>query len=159
MPSSHSVEVHGLDAYEAAGYPALALAAVVEVLDAYAERPSEVGVELVPSAVIRRLNREYRGIDSVTDVLSFPMAEGEPVAVPAGFPAYLGDVAICIDRALEQALAFGHTPEREVAYLAVHGTLHLLGFDHERDVDARRMREAEERITARVGHPEPHAGG
>lgn len=159
MPNRHSVEVHSLDAYDAEGYASLAFAAVTAALDAHADKASEVGVELVPSAVIRRLNRDYRGVDDVTDVLSFPMGEGEPVAVPDDLPAYLGDVAICVDRALDQAREYGHTPAREVAYLAVHGTLHLLGFDHERDDDRRRMREAEELVMARIGQPEPHAGG
>src|SRR5579859_4529577 len=119
MPNSHSVEIHSLEAYDDEGYSSLALAAVTATLDAYAAMSSEVGVELVPGAVMRRLNRDYRGVDAATDVLSFPMSEGDTVASPDELPAYLGDVAICIDRALEQAYDYGHTPAREVAYLAV----------------------------------------
>jgi len=159
MPNSHSVEIHSLEAYDARGYGSLAFAAVTATLDAYAPTPSEVGVELVPDPVMRRLNRDFRGVDATTDVLSFSMGEGEIVAVPEELLAYLGDVAICIDRALEQAHEFGHSPAREVAYLAVHGALHLLGFDHMRDEDRLRMREAEELIMARIGQPDPHAGG
>ncbi len=86
---------------------------------------------------IRRLNREFRNVDSVTDVLTFPACEGEmDFASPDG---YLGDVAICLERALEQAEAYGHSPERELGFLTVHGALHLLGYDHMNEPDEKKM--------------------
>ena len=77
---------------------------------------------------IRRMNREFRNIDRVTDVLTFPAWEGEAVMAPPD--GYLGDVAICLERAREQAQDYGHSLERELGFLAVHGGLHLLGYDH-----------------------------
>ena len=91
---------------------------------------------------LRRLNREFRGQDAVTDVLSFPAAS------PNG---HLGDVAISIGRARAQALAFGHTVEQEVRILMLHGVLHLLGMDHETDTG--RMARAEKRWRAALGLP------
>ena len=77
---------------------------------------------------IQRMNREFRNIDRVTDVLTFPAWEGEAVMAPPD--GYLGDVAICLERAREQAQDYGHSLERELGFLAVHGGLHLLGYDH-----------------------------
>lgn len=97
---------------------------------------------------IRQLNKTFRGVDSVTDVLTFPSFEGEAVlGTPEG---YLGDIVICRSRAVEQAVAYGHSLSRELAFLAVHGTLHILGYDHmtpeEEQVMRRRQREILERI-------------
>lgn len=77
---------------------------------------------------IQRMNREFRNIDRVTDVLTFPAWEGEVLMAPPD--GYLGDVAICLERAREQAQDYGHSLERELGFLAVHGGLHLLGYDH-----------------------------
>ena len=93
-------------------------------------------------AELRRLNREFRGKNAVTDVLSFP---AEP---PNG---HLGDIAIAAGRAREQARAFGHTLEQEIQILMLHGVLHLLGMDHEKD--GGRMARAEKRWRARLGLP------
>ena len=76
---------------------------------------------------IRALNREFRGIDRVTDVLTFPASDPETGEGPDG---YTGDIAICVQRAYDQADEYGHSPEREFAFLTVHGCLHLLGYDH-----------------------------
>ena len=93
---------------------------------------------------IRRLNREFRIVDSVTDVLTFPACEGDnPFSSADG---YLGDVAICLERALEQAEAYGHSPERELGFLTVHGALHLLGYDHMNEQDEKRMFSRQEEI-------------
>jgi len=91
-------------------------------------------------ADLRRLNREFRGLDYATDVLSFPAAP------PA---RHLGDVAISLGRARAQAREFGHDIEHEVEILMLHGVLHLLGFDHE--TDSGRMARAEKRWRARLG--------
>lgn len=81
---------------------------------------------------LRRLNRQFLGKDYPTDVLSFPSLEEE---------GYLGDVAVSVDRAIEQAARFGHSAEAEIEILLLHGVLHLLGMDHERD--GGRMRRSE----------------
>jgi probable rRNA maturation factor len=103
-------------------------------------------------AELRRLNRDFRGKDYATDVLSFP-AVTTPQAVnrpPASGPA-LGDIAISLPRARAQAREFGHRPEQEIQILMLHGVLHLLGMDHVRDRG--RMARAEKRWRARLGLP------
>ncbi|HEY2018081.1 MAG TPA: rRNA maturation RNase YbeY [Bryobacteraceae bacterium] len=95
-------------------------------------------------AELRRLNREYRGKDYATDVLSFPSGTGH-----AGSP--LGDVAISLARARAQAREFGHTVEQEIQVLMLHGLLHLLGMDHEDDRG--QMARAEKKWRARLGLP------
>jgi probable rRNA maturation factor len=97
-------------------------------------------------AEMRRLNREFRGRDYATDVLSFPAGEG-----PTGRSAPLGDIAISIARARAQARQFGHTTEEELRVLLLHGVLHLLGMDHEHDEG--RMARAEKRWRAALGLP------
>ena len=86
---------------------------------------------------IQRLNASYRGIDRVTDVLTFPAWEGDAILCP--LDGYLGDIAICFERAQEQAEEYGHSLERELAFLSVHGALHLLGYDHMEPEDERNM--------------------
>ena len=112
---------------------------------------------LADDAALRRLNRAYRGQDVPTDVLAFahqPEREGAPEFVaPPGTPLHLGDVAISVARARRQAAALGHTFERELAYLLVHGLLHLLGHDHEVDADQAGMRRLEEAALAAAGLP------
>jgi probable rRNA maturation factor len=109
-----------------------ALAAVVsQVVERETPDAAEAGVVLVGPEVMRELNDEHRGIDEVTDVLAFPI-DGD-VDLPDDVPRLLGDVVICLDQAAEQAASAGHAPGRELTILAVHGTLHLLGYDHELD--------------------------
>jgi probable rRNA maturation factor len=96
-------------------------------------------------AELRRLNREFRGEDCATDVLSFP------APVFAGRSSRLGDIAISWRRARAQARRFGHSTEREIRLLMLHGVLHLLGMDHQND--AGRMARAERRWRARLGLP------
>lgn len=92
----------------------------------------EVSITFTDNEGIKALNREYRDKDSATDVLSFPMydfAAGEQPEM--GFPVELGDIVLSLERASAQAEEFGHSFERECAFLCVHSTLHLLGYDHE----------------------------
>ena len=105
-----------------------------------------VTLHLVSDETIRALNAEHRGKDVHTDVLSFPLHDpnGMRFVLPPDQPASLGDVVVSYPRALEQATEFGHSPQRELAYLVAHGTLHLLGFDHEQEDERRRMRQREE---------------
>lgn len=98
----------------------------------------EVSVSFVGDGEIRDLNRDYRGVDKSTDVLSFPM-DDEFIIVSR----ILGDVIINTRRVMEQAKELGHSNERELSYLTVHSILHLLGYDHMEDEDKKEMRERE----------------
>lgn len=97
---------------------------------------------------IQELNRSFRNVDRVTDVLTFPAWEGEISLCADG---YLGDIMICYERAKEQALEYGHSLERELSFLAVHGVLHLLGYDHMTEADERVMRERQTAILDSIG--------
>ncbi len=101
---------------------------------------------------IRELNRRYRQVDSVTDVLSFPQFETVD-EMPAAGEIELGDVVICTERAKEQAVAYGHSLRRELVYLFVHSVLHLLGYDHVEPAAQREMRRREERVMEALGLP------
>jgi probable rRNA maturation factor len=109
-----------------------------------------ISVHLVCDATIQRLNAEHRQLDSVTDVLSFPLCEPGFV-LPEGEPVNLGDVVISYPRAVAQADEFGHSVEREVAYLVAHGVLHILGYDHEEERERERMRNKEEEALQPLG--------
>jgi probable rRNA maturation factor len=114
-------------------------------------RRLEVTLLLTGDPSLKRLNRAYRGPDRPTDVLSFSQLEGTPFASPPGGTCTLGDVAISVERAQRQATEYGHSLERELGYLFVHGMLHLLGYDHEHEADREAMRAAEERALATAG--------
>ncbi|MCR5611096.1 MAG: rRNA maturation RNase YbeY [Clostridiales bacterium] len=95
---------------------------------AFEKAQGEICIRLTDDATIHEFNRDYRQVDRPTDVLSFPASEGEElVSLPDG---YLGDIMISVETAARQAKELGHSTEREIAFLAVHGTLHILGFDH-----------------------------
>jgi probable rRNA maturation factor len=102
----------------------------------------EATIALVSDVRMRRLNSAFRGVDAATDVLSFPAADA---------PGYLGDIAIACGVARRQARAEGHALRTEFRVLALHGLLHLLGYDHE--TDAGTMRRLEERLRRRAGLP------
>ncbi len=112
-----------------------------------------IGLALVSDVAMRRLNRRYRGRNAVTDVLSFPAgpAPPRPVGGQAHADGYFGDVVIATGRAALQARRLGHPAAVEHRILALHGLLHLLGYDHETDDGA--MRRAEERLRRRAGLP------
>ncbi len=114
----------------------------------------EVNVLLVSNQDIKALNSEYRGIDRVTDVLSF-WSDFEPCEIErlrkAGEAVPIGDVVISTEKAGEQSQEFGHSFRRELAYLVVHGVLHLVGYDHQVEEQKCRMRQAEERILSGLG--------
>jgi rRNA maturation RNase YbeY len=110
---------------------------------------AEVCVSLVSDAEIQALNRQYRHKDRPTDVLAFPVREGERIP---GDEQHLGDVVISVDTARRQAEEHGRSLEEELATLLIHGLLHLLGYDHERSpAEARKMRQLERRLAATVG--------
>jgi len=111
---------------------------------------AEVSLAFVNDSYIRDLNLQYRGIDSPTDVLSFPMLEGEPLQGEGDDEVLLGDVVISLQAARRQAEEYGHGFRREVVYLAVHGVLHLLGYDHLKEEERRIMRKKEEEILEKL---------
>jgi probable rRNA maturation factor len=125
-----------------------------------AERSTELTIVLTGDARLRALNREHRGVDAPTDVLSFPADEGEPMpGLPLEDEAmrthYLGDIAISVPTARRQATEAALSLEDELSHLVVHGVLHLLGYDHETDEDDAAMRALEEAILG----PHIHASG
>ena len=115
----------------------------------------EVSVSFLDNDEIQKLNRQYRGKDAPTDVLSFLVSEdGKPGKNPETGAAMLGDIAVSVPKVYEQALRFGHSVQREFAYLTVHSMLHLLGYDHEEGgIASVRMREKEEEVLAKLGLP------
>lgn len=118
--------------------------------------PCEVSVSFIDNQEIRQLNKEYRGKDSVTDVLSFPNADNGEYDLNKDTGCYmLGDIVISISKAMEQAEQFGHSLRREISYLTVHSMLHLLGYDHENGgLEQVRMREKEEAVLTKLGLPQ-----
>lgn len=157
--SDYVIEVsveEGLEALVAASGLDLGLVeqAVSAVLRAAAvQGPLELGVLLADDARLHELNRAYRGVDAPTDVLSFgDDGPATPFVDQPGAARYLGDIAISFERVLAQAAEYGHAPGRELAYLAAHGTLHLLGYNHERGPeDAAAMRAREEAAMDSLG--------
>ena len=109
-------------------------------------------VTFIDNEGIRSLNNEYRNKDSATDVLSFPMyAFTEDDMPDTDFSVELGDIVLSLERAAEQAEEFGHSYEREVAFLTVHSVLHLLGYDHElSEEDDLDMRERQRKIMEKI---------
>jgi probable rRNA maturation factor len=106
------------------------------------EPESEVSITFVTNERIREINREYRDKDRPTDVISFAMeelGEGEIELIGADMPRVLGDIIISVAKAKEQAEEYGHSFIRELGFLAVHGFLHLLGYDHENSEDEKKM--------------------
>lgn len=128
-------------------------------------QPAEISVLLTDDEGIRELNRRFRGIDAPTDVLSFPLwspddgpwheglAEGAEGAEDEDDlpPEPLGDVVISVPTAQRQAEEYGHSLEREIGFLCVHGVLHLLGFHHDDEGNRRRMRQLEEEVLEGLG--------
>jgi probable rRNA maturation factor len=110
---------------------------------------AEISLVLADNDYIQELNLTYRGLDQPTDVLSFAMEEiddAPQVVNEAAIPELLGDIYVSVERATEQAATYGHSFERELCYLAVHGLLHLMGFDHQTPEETAVMREREEQI-------------
>jgi probable rRNA maturation factor len=117
-----------------------------------AHGPAIVGVILTDDAEQRRLNRDYRGKDASTNVLSFPM--GDPV--PGGGAVMLGDVVLAFETVAREAAEQNKPLADHLRHLVVHGVLHLLGFDHENDMEAEVMEGREREILAGLGVPDPY---
>lgn len=123
------------------------------------EDGAEVSITFVTNDAIQDINREYRDKDQPTDVISFAleeMGEGEMEIIGEGIPRVLGDIIISTDRTREQAEQFGHSFERELGFLAVHGFLHLLGYDHMNEDDEKVMFGKQDEILLSFGLGRDH---
>ena len=98
-----------------------------------------MSVTFVDKDEIQEINKNYRDKDRVTDVISFALEEDEPDIIGLDIPRVLGDIIICTDVAKEQAESYNHSFERELGFLALHGFLHLLGYDHMNEEDEKEM--------------------
>lgn len=117
------------------------------------EGAAEISVTFVNDEMIRQLNNEHRNLDKSTDVLSFPLGENGEYDINRDTGAkMLGDIVISIEHAVAQAEEYGHSLQREIAFLTVHSLLHLLGYDHENGgLEAVHMREKEESVLTQLG--------
>jgi probable rRNA maturation factor len=150
LPDAEDVAVRAAEAaYAAAGPAAAALAA---------RGPVEIAVVLADDAEVRALNARWRGIDKPTNVLSFPTLDPDTLAAqPAGMPVLLGDVVLAFETCAREAAQQGKGLSQHLSHLVVHGTLHLLGYDHETDEDAEVMEPLETRVLAGLGIADPYA--
>jgi len=133
-----------------------AIAAAAELVDA-GPGEAELAVMLTDDAGIRTLNRNWRGIDKPTNVLSFPARPPAGARGSDAAPRMLGDIAIAYQTTRREADDEQKPFAHHLSHLAVHGFLHLIGYDHENDQDAETMEALELRILARLGIPDPYA--
>jgi probable rRNA maturation factor len=108
----------------------------------------DVSLSFVDNKEIRELNREFRGIDKETDVLSFPLLDYE-FNVELG-EVSLGDIVVSLEKALDQSIEYNHSIEREVCFLVCHSMFHLLGYDHDTEENTKEMRHKEEHILGKL---------
>jgi probable rRNA maturation factor len=127
---------------------------VLAAAETASRAPAELAIVLADDSAIQALNREWRGKDAPTNVLSFPAAA--PRKSGAASP-YIGDIVIAYQTTAREAAAEGKPFDHHLAHLALHGYLHLLGYDHENDRDAERMERLERRILKRLAIPDPYA--
>ena len=132
-------------------------AAAVAALEGEGVDPenANISVSFVGKAEIKQLNKQFRGVDTVTDVLSFPLFESgqipDPDELAEDEELALGDVVICEEVCEAQAKEYGHSMEREIIYLFTHSVFHLLGYDHETEEDKADMRAREEEVMSLLG--------
>ena len=107
-------------------------------------KDSYISVVIVDKDKIHEINKTYRNVDKVTDVISFAFEDNAGIT-PDGI-RILGEIYLCMDKAKEQAIEYGRSNKREICYLVTHGLLHLLGYDHEKEEDKNKMRIKEEEI-------------
>lgn len=116
-----------------------------------------LGVILTDDAEQRRLNHTYRGTDAATNVLAFALSADDPtLQAPAGAPVLLGDVVLAFETVAREAAEQGKSPADHLCHLVVHGVLHLLGFDHQREAEAASMEACEVEILQILGVPDPY---
>lgn len=108
-------------------------------------KKKEIALVLVDEAEIKTINKQFRGIDRVTDVISFEEDDEKN-------KRYLGEIFICINKVYEQAKAYNHSNEREFAFLLIHGILHLIGFDHQNDEEEKKMVLEQEKILEKLNY-------
>ena len=149
--------------YEEEEFPLAYAEKVEEAMQGFVDTDVTLGVEFlfVDGEEIRRLNRETRNIDKVTDVLSFPTLDGikgqairakdYPFEIDEDGVLLIGSIVVCTQRAKEQAEEYGHSYNRELHYLLVHGIMHCLGYDHMEEDEKAEMREKEEFILGKLG--------
>ena len=118
----------------------------------------EVSIVLTDDSAIARLNRDWRGIDKPTNVLSFPALQPEGARGAQDAPRMLGDIAIAYETMRREADDEAKPFDHHLSHLAVHGFLHLVGYDHENDDDAEAMEALEREVLAQLGIPDPYAG-
>jgi probable rRNA maturation factor len=133
-----------------------AIAAAAESVDTDVG-DAELAVMLTDDPGIRTLNSNWRGIDKPTNVLSFPALQPEGAPKPGDAPRMLGDIAIAYETTRREADAEGKPFEHHLSHLAIHGFLHLIGYDHENDADAEEMESLETEILEQLGIPDPYA--
>jgi probable rRNA maturation factor len=133
-----------------------AIAAAAEAVDADIGE-AELAIMLTDDSGIRTLNNNWRGVDKPTNVLSFPALRVEGARKPGDAPAMLGDIAIAYETMRREADEEQKPFEHHLSHLAVHGFLHLVGYDHENDRDAEEMESLETEILAQLGIPDPYA--
>jgi probable rRNA maturation factor len=134
---------------DAAGIVRRAIGEAAELADAH---DCELAVMLTDDAAVRALNAQWRGLDKPTNVLSFPA----PPSLQGDAPVHLGDIAIAYETTAREAAGEGKPLAHHLSHLAVHGFLHLLGYDHESDADAQTMERLERAILSRLGIPDPY---
>lgn len=126
--------------------------AAQKVAELYGLDNAQVSITLTDNPHIHEINRTYRKVDRPTDVISFALNEGEEPEIEGGAPInVLGDIIISVERAKEQAADYGHSVRREIAFLTVHGMLHLLGYDHIKEEDRKEMRKEEDFVMEKLG--------
>jgi len=150
MPYTVSIEIDEPYADEVAAGDLERLAGHVLRAESVAE-PAELSIWITGAEQLHELNKQYRNVDSSTDVLSFAAQGDESFIGAPGQARYLGDVAVSFPHVVQQADEYGHPRQRELGYLVTHGILHLLGYDHEQPEDAARMREREEALLGALG--------
>lgn len=143
MPENLEIDVEIVDTVRKAAY---------KVGELYGLDNAEVSITFTDNEHIHEINREYRKVDRPTDVISFALNEGDEPEIEGGAPVnVLGDIIISVEKAVEQAKDYGHSVEREVAFLTVHGMLHLLGYDHMEEEDRKEMRQEEDFVMEKLG--------
>lgn len=126
--------------------------AVEKVGEMYGVSTGEVSVTLTDDAYIQTLNQQYRQMDRPTDVLSFALNEGvEPEIAGGPDINVLGDIVLSVERAKAQAAEYGHSLRREIAFLTVHGMLHLLGYDHIEEAERQKMEQEQKMVMEALG--------
>lgn len=135
---------------------AWARAALAAIVDPEVSAEPGLTVRVVDEGEARTLNRDFRGRDYATNVLSFPFADLPPEALAEMDSMYLGDLAICAPVVAREAAEQGKTAPAHWAHMVVHGVLHLAGHDHQNDTEAAAMEQLERRVLADLGYPDPY---